>query len=82
VSGRDRREERAAREIQEVAARAARRLDVLEWVILAVAAAAATAGGALVAWLLAGQLGVPFRTLWIVGSLVLFAVPGWLAIRR
>jgi len=81
VSRRNRRDERAARQIQEVTARAVRRLDVLEWVILAVAAAAATAAGALVAWLLAEPVGVAFRTLWIVASLVLFGVPGWLALR-
>lgn len=74
--------EQEARLLQEVARRAAGRLDVLEWVALTLAAALATAGGAVVAWLLAPALGVPGRTLWVVSSVLMFGVPGWAALRR
>lgn len=74
--------EREARILQEVAQRAAGRLDLLEWVALALAAALATAGGGAVAWLLAPILGVSTRTLWVVASLLMFGVPGWAALRR
>lgn len=74
--------EQEARLLQQVARRAAGRLDVLEWVALALAAALAAAGGGVVAWLLAPGLGVPVRTLWVVSSLLMFGVPGWAALRR
>ena len=75
-------DERAAQVTREVAARAIRRLDILEWVILAGAGVLAAAGGALVAWMLATPLGWPFRTTWVVASLLLFGVPGLVAMRR
>lgn len=71
-----------ARLLQEVAQRAAGRLDLLEWVALALAAALAAVGGGAVAWLLAPILGVPTRTLWVVASLLMFGLPGWAALRR
>lgn len=46
------------------------------------AVALALAGGALVAALLATPLGVSFRLLWVGASLLLFVVPGGLALRR
>jgi hypothetical protein len=69
-------EKDAARVTSEVARRAIRRLDFLEWVILAVAVGLAIAGGALVAWILAGTASTNFRMIWIVTSAVLFIVPG------
>lgn len=75
-------EERAARLTREIAARAARRLDYLEWVILGAAILAAVGGGALVALLLSDLTGLPYRSTWIVASLLLFGVPGTLALRR
>lgn len=73
---------REARLLQEVAHRAARRLDVLEWVALAMAAGLAVVGGGVVAWLLAPLVGVPLRTLWVVAALLMFVLPGWAALRR
>jgi hypothetical protein len=70
-----------ARVTSEVARRAIRRLDVLEWVILAVAAGLAVGGGWLVAWMLAGT-SEAFRTVWMVTSLLLFVVPGAIAFAR
>jgi len=82
---RDRRKtSRAEREAAEmarvVARRAIRRLDILEWVIFFAGAALATLGGALAAWLLSAVAGWDFRTTWIVASLVLFVVPGTIAV--
>lgn len=70
----------AAQRTAEVARRAARRLDILEWVLLLLGVALATLGGAGVAWLVAGDLGWSFRTTWITASVVLFAVPGAVAL--
>lgn len=78
----DRRDEEDARLTREITARAIKRLDVLEWVILAGAGGMAVLGGALVAWLLADPLGLAFRPTWLVASLVLFGVPGAIALRR
>lgn len=61
---------------QEVTLRAIRRLDVLEWVTLAGAGVLAVGGGALVALLLEEGMGWSFRPLWIVCSILLFAIPG------
>ena len=66
----------------EVAARAIRRLDVLEWVIFAGAMVLAIAGGAVVAWLIAPTVGFSFRPIWAVMSVLLFVVPGVIAITR
>lgn len=77
-----RRDEEEARVVHQVAARAVRRLDLLEWVILGGLAVLAAVGGALAAALFAGPLGLPFRYLWIGASLVMFAVPGVLALRK
>jgi uncharacterized membrane protein len=83
VSGKPSRAEReAAERAQEVAQRAIRRLDLLEGVLIAGGALLALALGALVAWVLAGIAGTPFRPVWMVASLVLFVVPGVLAIMR
>ena len=73
-------DEEAARITREVTSRAIPRLDVLEWVIFAAAAVLAVVGGALVALLLAGPLGLPFRTTWLVASVVLFVIPGTIAL--
>ena len=74
--------EEAARATREVAARAIRRLDVLEWVILSGAILLALAGGALVALLLSVPFGFPFGITWIAASLLLFGIPGAVALRR
>lgn len=68
--------------VRKVASRAARRLDLLEWAFFGVAAALAALGGALVALLLAPLLGASFRTVWVVASLLMFAVPGLLALKK
>jgi len=69
----------AAQAAHEVAQRAIRRLDILEWVMVAGVAVIALLGGAGIAWLLAGMAGLSFRTLWMAASLVLFVVPGTIA---
>jgi uncharacterized membrane protein len=63
-----------------VTQRAIRRLDMLEWLLLLVGAALATLGGAVLAWILAGMAGWPFRSTWIGASLLLFIVAGTVAI--
>jgi uncharacterized membrane protein len=82
VSRPSRWEQEAAKATSEVARRAIRRLDVLEWAILAVAAALAIGGGALVAMILVGRSAPAFRTAWMVISLILFVVPGAVALVR
>ena len=73
-------DDEAARITREIASRAIRRLDVLEWVIFIGAAGLAILGGGLLALLLAGPLGFGFRPTWLVASLVLFVVPGAIAV--
>jgi uncharacterized membrane protein len=63
-----------------VTQRAIRRLEMLEWVFLLVGAALATLGGAVLAWILVGTVGWPFRSTWIGASLLLFIVAGTVAI--
>lgn len=69
-------EKEAARITSEVARRAIRRLDVLEWVILAVTVGLAIGGGWLLAWILFGTDSDRFRLVWMIASLLLFVVPG------
>ncbi len=75
----DDRETRIARDVTN---RAIRRLNILEYMILAVALGLALAGGALVGWILREVLGLPFRWGWVGGSLLLFIVPGGLVYLR
>jgi uncharacterized membrane protein len=65
-----------------VAQRAIRRLDFFEWLIFLVVAGVATVGGAMVAWLIAPPAGWDFRWTWIGASLLLFIVPGTIALIR
>ena len=73
-------DDEAARITREIASRAIRRLDVLEWVIFMGAAGLAVLGGGLLALLLAEPMGFRFRPTWLVASLVLFIVPGAIAL--
>ena len=73
-------DEEEARVIREVAARAIRRLDLLEWVLFIGSALLAIGGGALVAWVLSASAELEFRPTWIVASIVLFVVPGLIAL--
>jgi uncharacterized membrane protein len=73
----DRRDAELARE---VARRAIRRLDILESVMIAGGAVLALVGGAGIAWLLAALDGFAFGPTWVVASLILFVVPGAVAI--
>ncbi len=75
----NRSDEETARLTREVTSRAIRRLDVLEWFIFLGAGVLATIGGALIAILLAGPLGFAFRPTWVVASVILFVVPGAIA---
>lgn len=76
----DRRKDRKVSERAEDARRAMewtrRRLDVLEVLVLFLALLLALLGGALLAWVLSGVAGAPFRLTWAVASLLLFIVPG------
>jgi hypothetical protein len=74
------RERETAERVGQVARRAIRRLDVLEWVGFLAAIAAAVVGGAGVAWLLTTPGSAAFRMTWIATSLLLFVVPGGIAI--
>jgi len=73
-------DDEAARLTREVTARAIRRLDYLEWLIFAGAALLAMIGGALIALLLAGPLGLAFRATWLISSALLFVIPGLIAL--
>lgn len=64
------------RAVRLVTDRAIRRLGLFESLILGAAALAALAGGALVAFLVSSEFGAPFRTTWLVASLLFFLVPG------
>ena len=75
-------ERETARLVGEVARRAIRRLDILEWVIFAGAFVLAISGGAAVAWLIVQSNELDFRTTWIVTSLLLFVIPGTIAITQ
>jgi uncharacterized membrane protein len=65
-----------------VTKRAIRRLDLLEWIIFLCAVFIATLGGAVVAWLIGEPSGFGFRPTWVAASLVLFVVPGAIALYR
>ncbi len=67
---------------REVTRRAIRRLAIFEWIVMAAAASAAVVGGALSAFLLNDAFGLAFRPTWIVASILLFAVPGFIVRRR
>ncbi len=82
VSRPSRAEQETARLVGEVARQAILRLDILEWVIFAGAFAIAIFGGAAVAWLIVPSNELDFRTTWIVTSLLLFVIPGAIAITR
>ena len=82
MSRRKSHDDETARITRQVASRAVRRLDLLEWGLLGVTAVLAALGGALVAALLSGPLGVSFRGAWVVASVLMFAVPGALALRK
>jgi len=73
---------RAARITRMVAHRAIRRLDILEWVILGGAGFFALLGGGLVALMMRDLLNLPMRPTWVISAILLFAVPGLLALRR
>ena len=59
--------------------RAIRRLNVLEWILLGAAAIASLVGGWLAALLGRSALGLPFRATWMIASLLLFLIPGAMA---
>lgn len=73
-------EREAAQLAQVVTRRAIKRLDILEWVILFAGVGLAMLGGAVVAWIFAGMADWDFRTTWIGASIVLFVVPGAVAV--
>lgn len=73
-------EREAAQLAQVVTRRAIKRLDILEWVILFAGVGLAMLGGAVVAWIFAGMAGWDLRTTWIGASIVLFVVPGAVAV--
>lgn len=71
-----------ARRTREVTHRAIRRLDVLEWILLAASTGFAIGSGAVVAFLTRGLLGWSFRPTWVVASVLLFVIPGAIALGR
>lgn len=62
--------------------RAVRRLSVMEYVILLGIVALSLAGGALLALLVEAAFGFPFRTTWIVASILFFVLPGAVILGR
>lgn len=69
-------------ETRRMMATAIRRLNVLEYVILGVAMALALLAGGITAWMVETLTGAPFRVVWAVSSLLFFAVPGAVVLRR
>lgn len=70
------------KEAREALGRAIRRLNVLEYVILAVIAGLSLLGGALIAVLAVQLLGVPFRLTWAFASILVFILPAAVVWRR
>ena len=73
------------RATREVTGRAIRRLAVLEVVFTVAAAGLSLVAGALVAYVTREPFGWPFRSTWIVASIVLFSIPAaivWVRERR
>lgn len=52
-----------------------RRLSMLTWGLWATVAVLAVLGGLVVAWLFRGLFGLSFPVLWLLGAVVLVAVP-------
>jgi hypothetical protein len=75
-------EREASEATRKVTRRAIRRLDVLEWIILAITAVIAVGGGGLVALLVVGPSAPRFRGVWMVTSLLLLIVPGAVVLAR
>ena len=70
----------AAARAQEVTQRAIRRLDLFEWVVWGVGALMALTAGAAMAWMMGVAAGWSFRPTWLVLSMLLFVIPGGVAI--
>lgn len=62
--------------------RAIRRLDTFEYLVLGAAVVIALVGGAVVAFILSAGTELGFYPTWVVLSLVLLAVPGFLVLGR
>ena len=69
-------------ETRRMMATAIRRLNALEYVILGAVMVLALLAGALAAWMVQNLTGAPFRPAWAVLSLLFFAVPGLVVLRR
>lgn len=70
------------RETRRMMETAIRRLNVLEFIILGAVVVLALIAGALLAWLLESTIGVSFRMVWGVASVLFFVVPGVLVHRQ
>ncbi|MAM02239.1 MAG: hypothetical protein CMH51_01600 [Myxococcales bacterium] len=70
----------AAARAQEVTQRAIRRLDLFEWLVWGVGALMALTAGAGIAWMMGVAAGWSFRPTWLVFSMLLFVIPGGVAI--
>ncbi len=68
-----------ARAARKAMTRAIRRLNVLEWILLGAAAIASLTGGWLAALLGRSAFDLPFRATWLIASLLLFLIPGGVA---
>ena len=60
--------------------RAIKRLDLLEYLLIGGAMILALIGGAIAAYLITAESDLPFFATWVVVSLVLFVLPGGIAI--
>jgi len=67
---------------RKVTQRAIRRLDLLEWVMWGSGAMMAMVGGGVIAWFMGVALGWSFRPTWLVLSILLFVIPGGVAIMK
>lgn len=74
--------EQVNRHTRRMMATAIRRLNALEFVILGIAMVFAMVAGWISAWLLEILVDAPFRISWSVTSLLFFAVPGAIVLRR
>ena len=72
----------AAERARQVTRRAIRRLDLFEWAVWGAGAIMATVTAAAIAWVMRAAVGWSFRPTWLVLSMLLFVIPGGVAIMK
>ncbi len=68
--------------MRQVVSRAAWRLNLIEIVVLVLAAILALIAGAITALMFTDLTGIPYRSIWMVSSVLFFGIPGFFVIFR